>query len=306
MSTPEQVERQFRKLHEEAVKEYDKALQSLSGRNDRLQEISRAKEAKRQAFLRSIGASVEQLEEDQRKDEERLETFLSEARPPLLSRPHSPTRDREMHALRAATCGESGHLIVPPYAASVMAPEAHLIAEIEGERGNPWVLPVNPALINISTSSQGSGFGCLAEATVPTEYTVYFYFVPQQTAQYSLTAVFAFHGFYILQSDDDWLSCKKAGVTLDTQMNAYQYYYEGWETFSLLDLSGDNIDEVEFYDLTKFFAYSAFFKAGDPVYTLAKVRLTAYAKGAGSAAELSFSGGTANYISPLFLAVGLA
>ena len=302
--SPDSIERKFSELHEAAVREYDEALQQLKIQNERLEKIAKVREEQRRDFLRSIGANTDQLEKDLSKDKEGLKTFLDEVRPSLISRPSAQAREAKENFLRTATVGEAGHLILRPYAASVMAPEASMIANIEGERGNPWVFPTNPGQINIQRISTGSGWGCWAIATKPTEYNVYFYFIPQETARYSLTAIFAFHGFYILRSDDGIFSCKSAQVTLDAQMNAYQYAYLGWKTFPLIDRDEENVSEVTSYDRTNFFDYDAFLKAGDPVLVIAKVRLECIAAGGGSYAELNFDTGTANYIEPLFLSVG--
>lgn len=303
MPIPDNVERLFRALHEEAVKEYDDTLHQVKAQNARIEKVSKVQEKRRQDLLRSIGANIDQLEKDQRNDVEALKTYLDEVRPSLISRPSIRAQETKEHALRAATLGEAGHAILRPYAASVMAPEASMIADIEGERGNPWVFPTNPGQINIQRTSRGSGTGCWATASSPTEYNVYFYFIPQQTARYSLTAVVAFHGFYILRSDDGIFSCKVAKVSLDAQMNAYQYAYLGWQTFPLINRDEDNVDEVTTYDRTHFFDYNAVLKANDPVLVFTKIRLKAVAAGDGSYAELNFDTGTANYIEPLFLSV---
>ena len=149
MPIPDNVERLFRALHEEAVKEYDDTLHQVKAQNARIEKVSKVQEKRRQDLLRSIGANVDQLEKDQRNDVEALKTYLDEVRPSLISRPSIRAQETKEHALRAATLGEAGHAILRPYAASVMAPEASMIADIEGERGNPWVFPTNPGQINI-------------------------------------------------------------------------------------------------------------------------------------------------------------
>lgn len=302
--SPDSIERRFLELHDLAVKEYDDALHQLKAQNARLEKIAKVREEQRRDFLRSIGANIDQLEKDLNKDTDELKAFLEEARPSLISRASGRVRETRENAFLAATASEAGQLILRPYAASVMAPEADMIADIKGERGNPWVFPSNPGQINSQRTSTGSGWGCWAVGTRPTEYNVYFYFIPEETASYSLTAIFAFHGFYILRSEDGIFSCKTAYVTLDAQMNAYQYAYLGWKTFPLIDRHEDNVSEFTSYDRTNFFDYTAFLKAGDPVFVVAKVRLECLAKGSGSYAELNFDTGTANYIEPLFLSVG--
>ena len=87
MPIPDNVERLFRALHEEAVKEYDNTLHQVKAQNARIEKVSKVQEKRRQDLLRSIGANIDQLEKDQRNDVEALKTYLAEVRTSLISRP---------------------------------------------------------------------------------------------------------------------------------------------------------------------------------------------------------------------------
>ena len=122
-----------------------------------------------------------------------------------------------------------------------------------------------------------------------------------------MTAVLAFHGFYVLRSDDSWYNCRSAQVQLKARMNVRQYVDFGWKDFPLLiDREEDNAEEVTTYDRTGFFDYTAVLKAGDPVVVTFKGIVDASARGGGAYAELNFEAGTANYIEPLLLSVNHA
>ena len=120
-----------------------------------------------------------------------------------------------------------------------------------------------------------------------------------------MTAVLAFHGFYILRSDDGYFSCKHAEVKLSVQMNVHQYVDIGWKSFPAL------IDRKEDRTLKRsppttehsFLDYTTVLKAGDPVVVTVKGTLHAFARGGGAYAELNFQAGTADYIEPLLLSV---
>ena len=138
----------------------------------------------------------------------------------------------------------------------------------------------------------------------PPEFNVHFAFTPATTANYEMTAVLAFHGFYVLRSDDSWYNCRSAQVQLKARMNVRQYVDFAWKDFPLLiDREESNAEEVTNYDRTGFFDYTTVLKGGDPVVVTFKGIVDAFARGGGAYAELNFEAGTANYIEPLLLSV---
>jgi len=137
----------------------------------------------------------------------------------------------------------------------------------------------------------------------PPEFSAHFTFVPATTANYEMTAVITFHGFYVLRCDDSWWNCRDAEVRLTVQMNVHQYTDSGWHDFpALLDVEKDNTDEVTSFDRTFFLDYTTGLRVGDPVVVTVKGVVLATSHGV-AYAELNFKDGTANYIQPLFLSV---
>lgn len=177
---------------------------------------------------------------------------------------------------------------------------------IDGEIGSGWIFPSNPGQLNVKDQSTGHGTGWGATAgPPPPQYNVYFTFVPARIASYSLTAVFAFHGFYVLKADDGFFTHKYAQVRLDIAMDVNQFVDIGWKSFpSPINRDESNVNEVKTYDLTHFFDYTTVLKEGDPVVVTVRLTLDALASGSGSYAEINFDTGVSNYIEPLFLSVG--
>jgi len=199
--------------------------------------------------------------------------------------------DAKQAAQLIAPLGGLG-LAIPPSAGSYYPPDT------SGE-----VLPVDPSRIKIKDESQGSGLGWgLAQGDHPSpQADVVFYFIPDQSAHYSLTASFAFHGFYVLQADDGWLTSKQAHVTLDFSLDTFQFVDRGPKSFPLIDLEGQNIDEVDNFDNVLSFSDTQALRQGEPVVVTASITVDADATGSGSYAEINFADGDANYIVPQYL-----
>jgi hypothetical protein len=257
-----------------------------------------AHEKKQIKFLNAMGMKAADLQADLSKSAKALEAQLAEARPTLISRPGSPATDGKNRALMLNQLS-AAKFTIPPYGA--FSPPA------DGEITSGWVF-TDAGNLKIEAHDSGSGTGWWATAgPPPVPHDVIFSFVPAETRTYDLTAIFAFHGFYVLVADDGFWTHKNAEVSMDFAMNANQYVDLGWKTFPRpIDASGDNINDFESYDRTLFFDYSASLRQGDPVVVTARITLNAAASGSGSHAEINFADGTANFIQPLFLSVAPA
>lgn len=282
---------------ENRAKEYSDAVRRFQAQKGNIEKAGEAHEKKQIQRMTALGVKPAELENELGKDAKDLEASLAKIRPPLVSRPGSPGADGKNGAL-ILTQLAPGKLAIPAYGAFSPPP---------GEITSGWVF-TDAGNLKIEAHDSGSGTGWRAHAgPPPVPHDVIFTFVPAETRTYELTAVFAFHGFYILQSDDGWLTHKFAQVSLDFAMNANQYVDLGWKTFPRpIDASGDNINQFESFDRTFFFDYSAPLRQGDPVVVTARVTLDAAASGSGSHAEINFLDGTANFIQPLFLSVAPA
>ena len=230
---------------------------------------------------------------------------------PATSRPSVQARETMAHAELAELNAQASHLVLPPYASTLFGAHSSVFEGVdgEGEITHGWVSPFNSSIIKFETHWSGRGLSAgyqdLYGHPGP-QYCVYFNFTPAKTASYSMNAVLAFHGFYILRSDDGLFSSKFAQVTLKATMNVHQYVDIGVKSFpALIDEEHDNADAVRTYDRTQFFDYTTVLKEGDPVTATVTVRPWAQAAGGGSYAELNFKDGSANYIQPLFLSVAL-
>jgi hypothetical protein len=316
MTALDMLDKHVRELTASRFKEFEATLLRNKALYDRAAKLDKGREKLRREYLQSTGVNVAKLEagwaKDARRQAKERQDFLEEFRPAAISRPDKSRIDAKEAAVRTAVLAESSHLVLPPFASSIFVGNAGAIANAPpGDSGtgainSGWVFPENPAHIRVTTSSQNDIACFLAVAGPPDpEFAVNFAFIPATTATYSMTAILAFHGFYVLRSDDSWWNCRHAEVKLSVQMNVHQYVDIGWQQFpALIDRNESNDDEVTTYDRTQFFDYTpVVLKAGDPVVVTVKGTLHAFARGSGAFAELNFNDGTANYIWPLFLSV---
>jgi hypothetical protein len=315
MTTHEQAEHRLRELTTARFKDYaNEVLQSKSWA-ERDSSKQAAREKRRRDFVASLGIDLERfdaaLKKDDHAQEEELKSFLAEFRTKSTTRRSLRAADSRAAASLSQTQSETGHLVLPAVASSLFAADKSLLADIgglewiNGPINSGWVFPDDPSLIRIKDSRHYPNAMCWDNRQTPyPEFAAHFTFIPAETGSYEMTAVLAFHGFYVLRSDDSWWNCRDAGVRLTVQSNVHQNSDIGWKDFpTLLDVEKDNTEEVTNFDRTFFLDYTAQLRGGEPVIVTAKGVVQAYAHGAGAYAELNFADGSANYISPLFLSV---
>ncbi|MGD2100425.1 MAG: hypothetical protein PVG35_22860 [Desulfobacterales bacterium] len=305
MHKMQEIEQQFRELNESIVKEYEDELYDLKKQQERRQKKLQEDEKEVRDILQSSKIDVDRLEKLEHKDANDLKKYLKDNRPKMIDRPTRLPLDFKERSVYDSISSQACSTTVKPYSASLLAPQKNLIKHVQGESGNPWILPYNPEEINILQNSEGSGWGCWAEGKpLPVRWNVWFNFVPDETSVWDLIALFGFHGFYILKAHDGLFTCKEAEVFTEVKMNVYQYFWHGWKNFNLIDKDDDNIELTKFYDSGQLFDYTTNLKAGDSTWVLVQVSVRAYASGGGSYAEINFSDGAANYIKPFLLAAG--
>lgn len=306
----------IRELTEARFKDFERDLLRGKAQAEHDAHLQEQRDKQRRAFMEAIGTDLRKfsaaVKADDEKQEAALEAFLKKSRPKTANRHGGDARQAaRAAAVRAAVVGEAGHTVLPVYTSSVFAPDKSLLDGVagltdwtSGDINSGWVFPDDPSNIHIKDTRHYPNALCWDNRQdPPPEFAVHFTFVPATTATYEMTAIIAFHGFYVLRCDDSWWNCRDASVRLDVQMNVHQYTDDGWKDFPLLYVENDNVEEVVSYDRTHFLDYTVALRAGDPVVVTVKGTVLASAHGGGAYAELNFEAGTANYIQPLFLSV---
>lgn len=302
MLTPQEVERQFRELHNASTEEYEEQVQQWKRLVAVQREYLQADEKEMRDSLRKSSIDLDLLDKRIKRSDDDLQSFLKAARVERVNRPSLRVSDFKNRSLEAAALPDPGRYLLTPYASSLMVRDKSYLEGIEGEMGNPWIFPSNPGQLKVKDISRGDGWGCWATASgPPPTFTVWYYFIPDRTATWELTAITVFHGFYILRADDGIFTCKSAEVHTEVKLEAFQYFWKSSPVFKLIDIDDDNINATKTYDSTQFNWDNFSLKAGDPVWVKVSISLDAFANGGGSYAEINYSDGTANYIEPLFL-----
>jgi hypothetical protein len=318
MASYDALDNRVRELNDDRYKEYQQDVVRRKALADRAAKIQKERVKGRRDFMAAIGTDLKKLDaavdKENRSQEEELKAFLEEFRPKTAGRDPQSAATSKDAAVRSAVLAESGHMVLPVLASTIFTTDESLFTKLSGIKewadgaggiNSGWVFPDDPSKIRIMSIGHNPEAWCgfWEYAHNPSVFAVHFAFVPASTATYEMTAVIAFHGFYILRSDDGVFTCKEAIVKLNAQMNVHQYADTGWQDFPLLNIDKQNTDEIASYDRTHFLDYTTGLRMGDPVVVTVKGTVEALGHGGGSYAELNFFDGTANYIQPLFLSV---
>lgn len=316
MSCPRDFGERVRELTAARFQEFERDVVRAADRTPAHAETEKRRDKNRRDFMTSLGIEPRKLdaavEEDNRRQDAELKTFLADHRAKAIDRPQSPSFAQEM-ASHAAVLAGSGCQILPVFASSLFAADKASFDDIagmapadwtDGAINSGWVWPTDPSRIRIKDNEHDLSL-CWPNDYVPApEFAAHFAFTPATDGTYDMTAITAFHGFYILVADDSWYNCRFARVKLTVQTRVHQYVNTPWKNFpALLDIEKQNTNEITLYDHVAFSDHSAVLRAGDPVIFTLKGRVEAFSHGGGTHAELNFASGQANFIEPLFLSV---
>lgn len=168
---------------------------------------------------------------------------------------------------------------------------------LHGSDGSVYWQGYNPGNIDASCYANGAGSGIFG--TGVGSFTVYmdwwFTFNAPENRNYAQTVYVPFNGFYIVRADDGWFDSKQANVDISLSATGYQYNYKPTGNANVLSVGNDNINVNDRFDGWRTMYYSDLLGA-DRAYLLVSAKLSVYARGGGSTAQLDFASGNANYL----------
>jgi hypothetical protein len=286
----------FLKLHEELVARYGEELERARSEIERADSAELRDERVTRTF-RESGINVEYLLELERESKAALGRFVERVRQPLIERPSL----RPMDAKRRNLYHSANQAFVPPYAATLLAPDIEVIENNAGQTSEFWVLAYDPREFNIKAVSAGSGWGCataVGEMPPPTA-VILFTFIPDKTGMWRLVANADLHGFYVMRADDSWYDCKGASFYIDSIIDVSQFdFWHGEQRARLIGADRGNVSTYQLVDARVTREYMTILREGDPVWVALTIEIEAFAQGEGSYAEINLSDGIGNYVKP--------
>jgi hypothetical protein len=307
MPHAEDLERLFRQLHQESVEHFDERTKRLRDDQERHAQAAAARQERElPRIAQLLGVPVEAITHPKFDNEAAHNEQLSERRQILVGRASQQATDAKRFS-QHLPLSLPGARTVPIYASSVMAAAPEYIADIPGERGNPWVLPWNPGHITIKRSLLDIDYGICGWArlfdplSAPLTVEVWFAFLADITTMWHLMVFTNFHGFYLLNATRGFLLCRDSRVTLNASLNVYQDSWLGEQSISLLNEESDTGFRDGIYDAFQRFDYSAPLRSSPQSYVIARLRITIQGFAYHGYAEINFADGAANYIEPLVL-----
>ena len=298
------LQKEYRQLNATLIESYEHEVKEQQKAEKEKAPLRPKYDAIQKKLLIDAGFNIKRIEEEEEKDEKLFHKQLSSKRDKFIKRKRIGKSELEEKDLYAQIFKESKGTLVTHFGTCIMAPDKKFVDHIKGERGNPWVFPDDPSRIDLWTSGHIGGWRCLQAYGAPSPPTanIWFHFVPDRTGRWDFSAIAAFHGFYILRSNDSWYNCRYAWVKLSATIKVYQYSWQNPRNYTLFYKKETNNDYIKFFDSTEWIDTSALLRAGDNTWILLSITVDAMSEGTGTWAELNFAAGEANYIWPLFVA----
>jgi hypothetical protein len=147
---------------------------------------------------------------------------------------------------------------------------------------------------NVWCKAWGGGLWGAGEISINADF--WFLHYPAAYCNLRIYPYVVLHGFYINIADDEWWNSAFSRTRVDVKIRTYQYYWSGWSNHTVHNLGDDNINRYGRIDRSGHYYHHMWVGASDPVWALVRVRLYAYARAAGSYAEVNFSDGAGNYV----------
>jgi hypothetical protein len=307
MSDLQGIEGQLRKLHDDAIADYDARLD----RAQRAQALTPDREQRMRAELADFlghPVDVHQFSVTHDDDQSNVEAYMAQERARVAEPIDKGGAERR--ALRAALVdAQSTVRRVPVAAATLLARDHAYLEGNPGEQGNPWVFPYDPTRAKLFAENSGHGWGCSAtaySAIQDASATFWYPFVPDRTGWWYLFPLANIHGFRVSRADGRLFSCNNSSARVVVTMDIYQYDYRAAHR----QWTEVDIDEGEIHDAQRIDIYGGWGQwdcqtqlgAGDWAVIGLRFDLHTRARGHNSFSELNFRDGQANSLDPVIVA----
>jgi hypothetical protein len=304
MSRIEQLESQFRALHKSTYQEFNEKNRFEKEQHDFRVSQNQGDEEKYKRIvqeLSQVSADDESraLKARRAAEDEQVAKFRSE----MNARPSNEIQSRQRRAVLQGFAARN-HQTIPVYASRIMTTERSVVEHIQGEHGNPWVLPWNPDKVQVDYELDDDTYGTcgLAQAAnYPTVVDFWFPFLADTTGVWNLMGLVDSFGYYVINAHNSFALCREASVTYTASVSVYQYFWTNETKFQVVHERTTTGLKYELITEYGDYIVQAALRADPNYYVFVKVSMTLNASVYGPAhAELNFKDG-ANCITPIIV-----
>lgn len=251
--------------------------------NERLQ---RDQEARR--FLQECGLDLQRLDQAEKQEEQLLDQFLQQTRPPLLKRPRKQEAPIRTQQAKKQLVSEMGQPLT--LAGTDVVTNLRTGSE-------PTFTP--QIARNIKNTMSGSGWGCGVKENpnYPDTMAYWWYtYTPSQSRVHNFWVSTPYAGFYVIRANDRWYNCKYSKTYAFYEVDVYQFSWRGADRRTVVDRRSGNINETGRLEGALYWSFTHPLEGGAPVTVRITATLDVYAQGSGDYGELNFADGTDNYL----------
>lgn len=300
------IQEEFDRIRKHDIDEYEAELAAAKEATARLKERSKVMTGRLREVAKEYKVDLAALHSVHGDEDEHLSGYLAEIRPKLFDRPSPVQSDLRIKAMYAPALDAAPVERAELLGSLLLAPSMKHFEGIEGDRGNPWLLPDGSGRIHIGQwySGAGTGSGCWGIGYIysPDVAHVYFYYTPSKTGIQAIQAWTVLHGFYIAKANDGCFTCKMAKAYATMSIATHQNgVWQVGDEFKICDIDADNIDTYGIIDKGIHLNTTRTVLSNAPVIIRVSVTVGTLAKGSGSYAEVDFkskakNGSELNYI----------
>jgi hypothetical protein len=259
---------------------------------DQLKDIEERGQAKladlKKSLPKDIAQVLERLDKDHDDAAKATDKQLERVKAELVESSPSPEDETALHP------GLAGGQLVAPSSVGWFSP---YYGTLHWSDGTVVWQGYNPGNIDLWLSCSGSGSGIFGTGSCEGSLIMdwWFTFIAPANRYYGHTIWVPYHGFYIIRADDGFWDSKYASARIDLSAVGYQYNYKGTSTTNIFSMGNDNINVNDRIDGWRTMYYADLLGA-DRAYLRVSSTYHVYARGGGSASQLNFSDGNANYM----------
>lgn len=259
---------------------------------ERLKDIEERGQAKladlKKSLPKDIAQVLERLDKDHDDAAKATDRELERVKAELVESSPSAEDETALHP------GMAGGQLVAPSSVGWFSPYYGTLHWSDGTVVWQGYYPGN---IDLWVSCNGSGSGIFGTGACEGSLIMdwWFTFIAPANRYYGHTIWVPYHGFYIIRADDGFWDSKYASARIDLSAVGYQYNYKGTSTTNIFSMGNDNINVNDRIDGWRTMYYADLLGA-DRAYLRVSSTYRVYARGGGSASQLNFSDGNANYM----------
>lgn len=281
----EEIERQFKKLDEDVKSAIAKELAAVDKEMKVAEEIDKKKGEEVKALLQDAGVKLSTIDEFDRVAAKNIEEVIKVT----ATQPLKPVKNSALATAREVAIARG--MLFPTSISKRLTPPAY---SCDGSPATDAACVCQIAECNPLKEVKGTGWYGRRKRKVYGWF--WWLYVPPKNGALYIYPRWSVHGAYRVYADDHWWSSTHVHLKLTLMTNVYQWYWDGWDVLTALDIGDQDLNVYSRLDRGYTQHKSLHVTVNTPVWILTEFLLELYAKSKYAYTRADFRTGVGNYI----------